>query len=151
MRCFGRFEVFFEEEPLKFRRRQTKELFAFLIDKDGAACTAEEIGAALWEDESDLAVTKARIRKLLHDMRHTLRAVGQEHVLIRRSGEAAIRRDAVECDYYRYIDAATDAAPFRGEYMSQYAWAREKEGWLYFHAEKDGENSRILEIVTKNS
>ena len=45
VRCFGYFEVFWQGEPVRFERRQTKELFAFLIDRRGASCTAEDIGA----------------------------------------------------------------------------------------------------------
>ena len=141
VQCFGHFEVFWHGEPLKFHRRQTKELFALLIDRDGASCTAEEISAALWEDESDLMMTKARIRRLAHDMRDTLRAIGQEAALTRHSGEMSIRRDRVECDYYRYIDSGGNAGTFYGEYMSQYTWAREKEGWLYFRYRKGGGDS----------
>ena len=52
VQCFGYFEVFWKGEPLMFGRRQTKELFAYLIDRKGSACTSEEIAAALWEDEN---------------------------------------------------------------------------------------------------
>ena len=33
----------------------SKELFAYLIDRKGASCTAEELIAVLWEDESNLS------------------------------------------------------------------------------------------------
>ena len=45
VRCFGYFEVFWHGEPLKFERRQTKELLAYLVDRRGATCSAEEVVA----------------------------------------------------------------------------------------------------------
>ena len=42
--CFGHFEVFRNGEPVIFQRKQSKELLAFLIDREGSACTAEENG-----------------------------------------------------------------------------------------------------------
>ncbi|MGX8698499.1 MAG: response regulator, partial [bacterium] len=82
VQCFGHFEVFWHGEPLLFQRRQTKELFAFLIDREGRACTSEEIAASLWEDGEDVGADKQRVRNLISDLRQTLRAIGMEEVLI---------------------------------------------------------------------
>jgi len=123
-RCFGYFEVFWKGEPLMFARRQTKELLALLIHREGAACTAEEVAAILWAEEKDMKKAKPRLRNLVHDLRNTLTEIGMGDLLIRRSGEIAIRRDAVDCDYYRMLNGDMDAVnAFRGEYMAQYAWA----------------------------
>ena len=133
VRCFGQFEVFWQGEPLKFGRQQTKELLAFLIDKEGAACTAEEISAAMWEDETDMRAAKGRIRQIVSDLKKTLSAIGMDDALIRYSNQAAIRRDMVDCDYYRMLDGDMNAVnSFRGEYMAQYSWAELTEGKLLF-------------------
>lgn len=133
VRCFGSFEVFWQGQPLKFGRQQTKELFAYLIDREGAACTAEEISAAMWEEESNMRAAKARIRKIVSDLKSTLSAIGMSDVLIRSSGRTAIRRDRIDCDYYRMLDGDMNAVNlFRGEYMAQYSWAELTEGTLYF-------------------
>ena len=131
--CFGYFEVFWKNEPLMFGRRQTKELFAYLIDRKGAACTAEEIAAALWEDEDNMKNLKARIRILISDLRQTIAKIGMEDLIIRRSGQIAIRRELIDCDYYRMLDGDMDAVnAFRGEYMVQYSWAELTAGLLAF-------------------
>ena len=133
VQCFGYFEVFWKGEPLMFGRRQTKELFAYLIDRKGSACTSEEIAAALWEDEDNMKNLKARIRILISDLRQTLTRIGQEDLVIRRSGRIAIRREAIDCDYYRMLDGDMDAVnDFRGEYMVQYSWAEMTAGQLAF-------------------
>ena len=133
VQCFGRFEVYWHGAPLKFERRQTKELFAFLIDKAGASCTAEEISAAMWENETDIRAAKTRIRQMVSDLRKTLSSIGMDDALIRYSGQAAIRRDRVDCDYYRMLEGDMTAVnSFRGEYMTQYSWAELTEGRLFF-------------------
>ena len=126
-RCFGQFEVFWEGTPLAFDRRKTKELLAFLIDKEGASSTAEEVSTALWEEEWDLKVTKNRIRVLVSDLKASLDRIGMGELLIRRSGQLAVRRDMVDCDYYRMLEGDSAAInSFDGQYMQQYPWAPEE-------------------------
>lgn len=131
--CFGWFDVFWKGEPLMFRRNLEKELLAYLIDRNGAACTAEEIIAALWEDEHDLSAAKNRLRTILSDLRRTLRNIGMEDILIRERRQLAIRRNMIDCDYYRMLDGDVDALnSFNGEYMKQYSWAEMTAAELYF-------------------
>ena len=130
---FGYFEVFRKDEPLMFGRRQTKELLAYLIDRMGASCTSEEIATALWEDETNMKNMKARIRILISDLRQTFARYGLEDVLIRRSGQIAIRKDRVDCDYYRMLEGDVDAVnAYQGDYMVQYSWAEMTAGRLAF-------------------
>ena len=137
VRCFGHFEVFWRGRPLMFGRRKTKELLAFLVDREGRACTAEEISAALWEDETDLPTTKARIRQLISDMRGTFQQNGMGDMLVRRSGQLAIRRDRIDCDYYRMLEGDRKSVnAYQGEYMSQYSWAEITSGKLFFRKDR---------------
>ena len=135
VQCFGSFEVFWRGEPLKFARRQTKELLAYLIDRKGAACTSEELVSALWGDSSGRKDAKHGIRNLIGDLRETLKQIGMEDVLIRRGAHIAIRPELLDCDYYRMLAgdmAAVNA--FRGEYMSNYSWAELTAGTLHFRS-----------------
>ena len=133
VQCFGNFEVFWKGRPVSFMRHQTKELFAYLIDRNGAACTVEELAAILWEDEDDVRSMGARIRNLISDLKRTLEEIGQEDIIYRRRGLIAIQKDRIDCDYYRMLAGDMDAVnAFRGEYMSQYSWASITEGTLTF-------------------
>jgi len=133
VRCFGNFEVFWNQSPLLFDRRQTKELFAFLIDQEGGVCTSEEIIARLWEDETNMAAAKDRLRHLVGDLRKTLSSIGMEDILVRRSGRLAILRDRVDCDLYRMEDGDMETVnTFTGDYMTQYSWAELTTGRLIF-------------------
>ena len=133
VRCFGYFEVFWKGKPLHFQRQQTKELFAYLISREGAACSHGEISTALWEEENDIKVTGNRIRTLLHDMRATFKQIGMEDVLIRHRASIAIDRTKIDCDFYRMQNGDIDAInSFHGEFMVQYSWAEMTAGMLFF-------------------
>lgn len=133
IRCFGYFEVFWQNRPLHFQRQQTRELLAYLISRDGDACTNGEIAAALWEDEGDVRVANNRIRTLLSDLRWTLRRINMEELLIRHWGSIALDRSLVDCDYYRMLNGDVDAInSFDGQFMQQYSWAEMIAGALTF-------------------
>ncbi len=124
IRCFGHFDVLWQGQPLIFGRKQSKELLAYLVDRDGAACTSGEIALALWQEGGDTRAEQNRIRVLVNDLKNTLKSIGMEKVLIREHGETAIRRDLVDCDYYRMLEGDPDAInEYRGQYMVEYSWA----------------------------
>jgi serine/threonine protein kinase len=134
VQCFGSFEVFWQGEPLKFARRQTKELLAYLVDRRGAFCAMEDVISALWGDVDDMKNAKHRVRNYISDLRETLKEIDMEDVLIRRTNNIAIRTELLDCDYYRMLEgdmAAVNA--FRGEYMTNYSWAELTAGNLYFN------------------
>lgn len=134
IQCFGDFEVYWKNMPLMFGRRQTKELLAFLVDRRGEACTPEEIAQALWKDYvDDPAGLSAQVRILLKDLNRVLDTIGREDIIISRGGKIAIRKDAIDCDYYRMLAGDMDAVnDYQGEYMDQYSWAEITDGKLEF-------------------
>uniref|UniRef100_UPI00286F9D74 response regulator n=1 Tax=Anaerosporobacter sp. TaxID=1872529 RepID=UPI00286F9D74 len=68
VQCFGNFEVFANDEPLQFSRSKTKELLAYLVLRQGAICTNNEISAVLWEDGVKTPSTKDYFRQLVSDL-----------------------------------------------------------------------------------
>ena len=134
VRCFGHFEVFFDGKPLVFQRRQSKELLAFLIDRQGKLCTSEDIGAALWEDELDMTVVGQRIRNLISDLRSTLSEVKMEDAIIRDHRQVTINKEMIDCDYYRMLEGDVAAInTYKGEYMVDYSWAEYTAGSLSYN------------------
>lgn len=119
VKCFGNFEVFYNGVPLKFARSKSKELFAYLIDREGAAINVNELNAVLWEDDDH----KSYFRNLVSDITATLKSVGLDDVFIKRHNECFIDISKVDCDAYEYKNNNPDAIrAYRGEYMMQYSW-----------------------------
>ena len=142
VKCFGYFDVYLKGKPLIFKRKQSKELLAYLIDRNGAACTSGEIALALWEDEDiDDTAEKNRIRVLISDLKSTLKQIGMDDVLIRDKREVAVKRDMIDCDYYRMLKGDKDVInSYNGEYMNQYGWAETTNGRLSFIAQDEPED-----------
>ena len=128
VKCFGNFEVFSKGEKLTFKRSKTKELFAFLVDRNGAGVTVAEIGAALWEEDKDQK-NHNYIHQLFRDLRKSLEAVGAEEIFERNNYFYSLNPEKLDCDYYSYLK--TGKPEFRGEYMSQYSWAEATCGLLW--------------------
>ena len=136
VRTFGDFEVFWENTPLKFGLSKTKELFAILIDKNGALCTNAQLANLLWEDGGGLERHSSYFQNLLSDLTQTLKQVGCEKVLIRARGLTGVDKNKLDCDYYAWLDGAPDAVrSFTGKYMYQYSWAEETLAFLLRSAE----------------
>ncbi len=119
VKCFGNFEVFKDGIPLKFHRQKSKELFAYLVDREGSSSNINELNAILWEEDH-----KSYLRNLIADLQDTLKEVGCEDVFIKRHNECFIDPTKIDCDAYEYKKGNPDAIRmYRGEYMIQYSWA----------------------------
>ncbi len=123
VQCFGNFEVFYNGTPLKFGRSQSKELFAYLIDRRGAAATNAECRAVLWGDDSD---GSARERDYFHhiwvDLKETLSRIGCKDVLFQGRNAYAVVPEKIHCDYYEKTAYGSSLEGVE-EYMTQYSWA----------------------------
>ena len=128
--CFGNFEVYVKEEKLIFKRLKTKELFAFLIDRNGAGMTAKQICAVLFPDDKDDTKNAAYLRQLFMDLKNTLKTVGAESVLCHETPCYRVDTGLIKCDYISYLE--TGKPEFHGEYMTQYSWAEETCAMLLF-------------------
>ena len=121
--CFGDFEVFYNGEPVRFKRSLTKELLAVLIDRQGAGVTAKQICARLWEDGTDDKKNMNYLYQLFDDLRTTLSVVNADDILQKNGYFYSIDTSKVICDYYEYLKVGKPQ--FYGEYMRQYSWAEE--------------------------
>jgi two-component SAPR family response regulator len=130
VRCFGNFEVYVKEEKLAFKRLKTKELFAYLIDRNGAGMTAKQICAVLFPDDTDDTKNSAYLRQLFMDLKNTLKSVGAEAVLCHETPCYRVDTSLIKCDYISYLE--TGKPEFHGEYMTQYSWAEETCAMLLF-------------------
>ena len=123
VKCFGNFEVYAKNQKLVFKRLKTKELFAFLVDRNGAGMTAKQICAALFPDDTDDTKNATYLRQLIMDLKNTLKKVGAESVLCHEIPCYRVDTNLIKCDYISYLE--TGKPEFHGEYMTQYSWAEE--------------------------
>ena len=123
VKCFGNFEIYVKNQKLMFKRLKTKELFAFLIDRNGAGMTAKQICAVLFPDDTDDNKNAAYLRQLVLDLKNTLKAVGAEGVLCHETPCYRVDTSLLRCDYISYLE--TGKPEFHGEYMTQYSWAED--------------------------
>lgn len=130
VKCFGNFEIYAKGERLLFKRSRTKELFAFLVDRNGAGMTAKEICAVLFPDDTDDTKNLAYLRQLVLDLKNTLKTVGAEDVFRHETPYYRIDIGLIKCDYVSYLESGKPE--FFGEYMTQFSWADETCAMLQF-------------------
>lgn len=119
VKCFGNFEAFFNGEPIKFSYKKSKEVFAYLVDREGSAININELNAVLWEEDHP-----SYLRNLIADIQSTLKSIGANDVFIKRHNECYIDVNKIDCDAYEYKKGNPNAIrAYRGEYMMQYSWA----------------------------
>ena len=139
VQCFGKFEIFVNEKQVKFARERAKELLAYLVDRNGAMCSSDEIMATLWQDREPDKSLKQQVRNLIYDINKTLKKYDAQDIIIRENQIIGIDRSKIECDYYNFQMGDPKALQsFRGEYMSQYSeWSYAMESNLqkYFYEE----------------
>ena len=118
IKCFGNFELFFEAKPVRFAYSKSKELFAYLVDREGSAININELNAVLWEEDH-----KSYLRNLIADIQKTLKGIGCADVFVKSHNGYSIDVDKVDCDAYEYKKGNPNAVRmYRGEYMIQYSW-----------------------------
>ena len=119
VKCFGNFEIFHNGEPLKFSYQKSKEVFAYLVDREGSVININELNAVLWEEDHP-----SYLRNLIADIQSTLKCVDASDVFIKRHNECYIDPSKIDCDAYEYKKGNPSAIMmYRGEYMIQYSWA----------------------------
>lgn len=136
-KTFGNFEMFCDGEVIQFGRAKSKELLAYLIDKNGTTATGSELIVNLWEDKDVDRTTRSMLHNLVSDIKKTLLSYGISDIFETKRNAFRIKKEKFVCDYFDLLDGKEDAMrKFKGEYMSAYAWAEFTIGRLETLAEK---------------
>ncbi len=121
---FGNFDVFVDNCPVVFRRKKSKEVLAYLTDREGTWVTNRELVVILWDESGSGSAFSKYVTVLVNEMMSDLENAGISHIVERQRGKVRLLKDEVTCDYYEYLNGDEQAkARFRMEYMSQYSWA----------------------------
>ena len=128
---FGNFDVFVDGAPLKFERKQAKEILAYLVDKRGTSATYPELAAMLWEDEEYDRTKQKNLQVYIASLVKTLHGVEVKDLILKNRQGILLNTRIVDCDYYRFLEGDTRAInSFTGQYMSAYSWAEFTVGYL---------------------
>lgn len=120
IRTFGNFELYVDENPVSFKYDKTKEMLAYLVDRNGTYCKNAEIMAVLWQDKTHASY----LGNMKKDLKDTLKKLGCIEMIESTRGKLRIRTEQVECDYFDWCQGKVYAInQYRGEYMAQYSWA----------------------------
>ena len=131
VKTFGDCEIFVDGETLSFRRMKSKELLAYLIDRNGSGVTRPDIFAALWGDGVYSRSEQKYLDVIVRTLRETLKSAGIDEILEIKSGLIRIRPELLDCDLYHFLKNEPDAVnAYRGEYMRSYDWAMLDEAFL---------------------
>ena len=128
---FGNFDVFVDGTPLKFERKQAKEILAYLVDKRGTSATYPELAAMLWEDEEYDRTKQKNLQVYIASLVKTLHSVEVKDLILKNRQGILVNTKIVDCDYYRFLEGDVRAInSFTGQYMSAYSWAEFTVGYL---------------------
>ncbi|MDL2238455.1 response regulator [Christensenellaceae bacterium OttesenSCG-928-K19] len=131
IQCFGSFEVFVDGIPVSFKRERSREVLAYLVDRQGARASRKEIAAILWGDETYTRSKQLQLGVIINEMKRALQAAGAENIIIQKQGLYAIDETKINCDFYDYDKGiATAVNLYHGEYMVNYTWAEFTAGRL---------------------
>ena len=123
-RTFGNFELFVDGRRVPFKRSKSKELLAYLIDRQGMSVTRAEISAVLFEDSLYDHSRQKYLDAIIRSLRDTLREYGISDILQMERIGLHIVPEKLYCDMYRFYKGDSEAVKaFRGEYLSSYSWA----------------------------
>ena len=136
-KTFGNFEMFCDGEVIHFARAKSKELLAYLIDKNGTTATGSELIVNLWEDKDVDRTTRSMLHNLVSDIKKTLLSYGISDIFETKRNAFRIKTEKIVSDYFDLLNGKEDAVrKFKGEYMSAYAWAEFTIGRLETLVEK---------------
>ena len=138
---FGNFTLIVNGEEVSFGREKSKEMLAYLVDKQGKAATRKELAEVLFEREDYSRATQNYLSKIVKELITALERVGAEKMLKRGLNSYSVDVDAFFCDLYDYEkDNVTpdELNRFQGEYMKQYSWAEVTLARLFW--EKEGKS-----------
>lgn len=121
---FGKFDVFCDGKPIRFKSAKAKELFALCVYRRGALVSAEEIIDKLWANYTgtvgNCSIFRATVRSLVGE----LKQIGCEEVFCRERGACSIIEKFISSDYYDFLKGDANAiCEYQGEFLTDYTWA----------------------------
>ena len=131
VKTFGDFDVYVDGRPISFKLAKSKEILAYLVDRQGSGVTRADLFAAVWEDELYDRRMQKQLDVYIRSLRETLREYDASEIMEMEKGVLRVNPNVFVCDAYLFYSGDSDMInAYRGEYMSSYSWASMTEGIL---------------------
>lgn len=131
VKTFSNFEVYVNGTPLHFPRAKSKELFAYLVHKNGTGCSLKELSSVLYEDKEYTSSLQRQLQTIIATMMKTLNSQNIGDIIIKHYNHLSIDTNKIECDYYKFLNGEKEAInSYTGEYMMNYSWGEFTIGYL---------------------
>ncbi len=138
VQTFGNFEVYGKDGvQITFSRKYSKQLLAYLIDRQGYPVTSKDIVTDILEKPADdmnaIKYVSTLIRRAVDD----LESAGFPNVIIKEQKTVRVDTNLIDCDYYHLLKGDYSyLLQYHNEYMKEYSWAEDT-------------NAEILSMVDK--
>ena len=124
VKTFGEFDLLVDGRTVSFSRAKSKELLAYLVDRNGGYMTRAFLHAALFEDKGYDRPAQKYLDVIIRSLRKTLDEWGIGDILEMSRGALRICPEKLDCDIYRFLEGDIDVInSYFGEYMRAYSWA----------------------------
>lgn len=131
IKTFGTFDVYVDDRPVSFKLAKSKEMLAYLVDKQGSGVTRAELFAAVWEEGLYDRRMQKQLDVYIRSLRETLQEYGIPEIMEMEKGVLRVKPETFICDAYLFYSGDSDTInAYRGEYMSSYSWASMTEAIL---------------------
>lgn len=128
---FGNFTMLYKENVVKFQRKKSLELLAYLVYKKGSSVDSKELMNILWGERATSSEYGSSLRNLIVDIKHSLKELNILDFFIAEYNSFRINPSVIDCDYYNFLKNKKDAKnSFSGEFMSQFSWAEDTTAYL---------------------
>lgn len=124
----GRFNLFINNEAVRFSNMKSKELLALCLDHRGGTVTMEEAIDKLWPEKAYDEKVKRLYRKAISSLKETLAKHTSRELFITNRGSCQIIPAEFVCDYYLLMDNREHAENFEelmDVYLEEYSWSEE--------------------------
>lgn len=124
VKTFGDFNVFVDGKKVEFKKPQSKDILAYLVDKKGTSVSRKEIAAAVFEYDDYTRKTQINLNQYIYALKTTLEEYNIGNILNNSAGLLSINVDMMDIDYINLINGDKKARLlFKGKYMSEYSWS----------------------------
>lgn len=135
IRTFGKFDVFVDGLPVRFKDAKAKELLAICVDRKGELVGTEEVIDKLWKDIPKNETAKACYQKTVAYLHALMMDHRVPEVFVSGCEGCQVTKETFSCDYYEFLELKDSLAFFR-KYMGEYSWADKTAVWLNMNQQK---------------